>query len=76
MARAALYLIMHQYDEALADAESARALGALDLTTVFLVEGVTLANHDNPDDLKLNEVISAGLNVLLKAKRENDNGGQ
>ncbi len=51
--RALAYISMGKYDEALADAEAAQKLGALDLSVVLLVEGQTLAERNrNPDDLR------------------------
>jgi len=50
--RAVLHLRAKKFDEALADAETAEALGAIDLDAIFLVEGVTLSLHEDPKDLR------------------------
>jgi tetratricopeptide (TPR) repeat protein len=51
--RAVLYCMgLRRYDDALADAQSAEALGALDLSVIFFVEGVALAHRNNPEDAK------------------------
>jgi tetratricopeptide (TPR) repeat protein len=50
--RATLYLNLGRPSEALADAEDAESLGALDLASIIWVEATALANRRSPGDLE------------------------